>query len=296
MWGNLPYPYAIAGTVIAIVAAFGIKLIGDRIIKSTKDPKERYRRYKFLNTAITLVFVAAMIILWGRLFHNKGTFFGLIGAGLAIALKEPLLSVAGRIAIFAGHMYSVGDRIEINKMSGDVIDVGMFYTRMMEIGNWITADQATGRIVQIPNSQIFGTPVFNYTQNFAYIWDQVDLPISYDSNAEAGGKIMSEAGNDYTKEFLKKAEQDLDEMRHSFLVPSFELKPQVYMTFDSNYVTLTMRYIVDPHQRRAAKSYLFSQMLKKIKERDDIHFGSTTMDLTLHGQLDEGPEVGQKAA
>ena len=296
MLGNLPYPYAIVGTVIAIVLAFVVKLAGHSLINRIKDSKERYRRIKFLNTALTLFVVAALVILWGRLFHNKGTFFGLIGAGLAIALKEPLLSIAGRIAIFAGHMYSVGDRIEINKMSGDVIDVGMFYTRMMEIGNWITADQATGRIVQIPNSQIFGTPVFNYTQNFAYIWDQIDLPVTYDSNTEAAGKIMAEAGNDYTEEFLKKAEQELEQMRHSFLVPSFELKPHVYLTFDSNYVTLTMRYIVDPHQRRAAKSFLFSQILTKIKERDDIHFGSTTMDLSLHGRLEPGPELKQKAA
>src|SRR5581483_9300816 len=131
MLGNLPYPYAIVGTVIAIVLAFVVKLAGHSLINRIKDSKERYRRIKFLNTALTLFVVAALVILWGRLFHNKGTFFGLIGAGLAIALKEPLLSIAGRIAIFAGHMYSVGDRIEINKMSGDVIDVGMFYTRMM---------------------------------------------------------------------------------------------------------------------------------------------------------------------
>lgn len=295
MLGRLPYPYAIAGTVIAIVLAFVVKMGGDRIIKRTRDPKERYRRFKFLNTALTVAFVAGMIILWGRLFHNKGTFFGLIGAGLAIALKEPLLSMAGRIAIFAGHMYSVGDRIEINKMSGDVIDVGMFYTRMMEIGNWITSDQATGRIVQIPNSQIFGAPVFNYTQNFSYIWDQIELPITYDSDTEAAGEIMAEAGNSYTREFLKKAEQDLEQMRHSFLVPTFDLKPHVYLTFDSNYVTLTMRYIVDPHQRRVAKTFLFAQILKKIKEREDIHFGSSTMDLAVHGQL-SSLELGQKAA
>ncbi|MGZ4815265.1 MAG: mechanosensitive ion channel family protein [Terriglobales bacterium] len=296
--GNLPYPYAIVGTVIAFVLAFLAKFVGDGVIRSTKEPKERYRRYKFLNTAIAVFVVAALVVLWGRLFHNKGTFFGLIGAGLAIALKDPLLSIAGRILIFAGNMYTVGDRIEINKISGDVIDVGFFYTRMMEIGNWITADQAAGRIVQYPNSQIFGTPVYNYTQNFSYIWDQVDLPITYDSNLEAATRIMSDAGNEYTREFLQKAERDLEQMGHSFLVPKFELKPHVYVSFDSNYVTLTMRYIVDPHQRRAAKSFLFEQMLKKIGSRQDIQYGSTTADLTIHGRLEQGDQAPpeQKAA
>jgi small-conductance mechanosensitive channel len=295
MWGNLPYPYAIVGTALAVVLAFSAKFVGHRLISSTRDPKERYRRYKYLNTAIILLFVLSLVILWGRLLQNRGTFFGLIGAGLAIALKEPLLSVAGRIAIFAGHIYSVGDRIEINRMSGDVIDVGMFYPRLMEIGNWITADQATGRIVKISNSQIFGAAVFNYTQNFSYLWDQIDLPVTYGSNIEEASRIMADAGNENTKEFLKKAEHDLEEMSHSFLVPSFELMPHVFMSFDSNYVTLTMRYIVDPHQRRAAKSFLSAQVLKKIKERNDIQFGSTTMEMTLHGHL-ESPEMGQKAA
>ena len=296
--GNLPYPYAIVGTAIAFAIAFIAKVGGDHLIKRTQDPKERYRRYKFLNTAIALFVVAALIILWGRLFHNKGTFFGLIGAGLAIALKDPLLSIAGRILIFAGNMYSVGDRIEVNKITGDVIDVGFFYTRMMEIGNWISADQATGRIVQHPNSQIFGTPVFNYTQNFSYIWDQIDLPITYDSNLQAASQIMSDAGTEYTREFLNKAEQDLEQMRHSFLVPKFELKPHVYISFDSNYVTLSMRYIVDPHQRRGAKSFIFERMLKGIQARQDIHYGSTTADLTIHGRLEQGNEDSpeQKAA
>jgi small-conductance mechanosensitive channel len=81
------------------------------------------------------------------------------------------LRYASRVAIFAGKMYSVGDRVQLETMSGDLIDVGFFYTRMMEIGNWIGGDQASGRIVQLPNSKVFGNQIFNYTQNFDYIWD-----------------------------------------------------------------------------------------------------------------------------
>jgi small-conductance mechanosensitive channel len=293
---NLPYPYAILGTILVFVLALVVKFAGNRLINRIKDGQERYRRHQYLNTAIMVVGVVAVVILWGRLIGNKSTFFGILGAGLAIALREPLLSIAGRIAIFAGHIYSVGDRIEVNKISGDVIDVGFFYTRMLEIGNWISADQSTGRIVQFSNSQIFGTPVYNYTQNFSYIWDEVPLPITYDSNIEEARRIMLSAGNEYTKEFLHKAEDQLEQMRHSFLVPRVELKPQVFVSFDSNYVTLTMRYIVAPKQRRGAKSFLFERVLNKIRERGDIHFGSTTQELTLHGDLTEAPPARDKAA
>jgi small-conductance mechanosensitive channel len=292
---NLPYPYAIIGTVLVFVLGYAVRFAGNHFINRVKDGQERYRRHQYLNTAIVMVGAIAIGILWGRLIAHKSTFFGILGAGLAIALREPLLSVAGRIAIFAGHMYSVGDRIEINKIGGDVIDVGFFYTRMLEIGNWISADQSTGRIVQFSNSQVFGSPVYNYTQNFSYIWDEVPLPITYDSNIQEARRIMLAAGEEYTQEFLHKAQNDLEEMRHSFLVPKVELKPQVFISFDSNYVTLTMRYIVPPKQRRGAKSFLFEHMLKGITERHDIHFGSTTQDLTLHGELQPAPPQNKAA-
>jgi small-conductance mechanosensitive channel len=293
--GNLPYPYAVIGTFLVLVLGFIVRFAGNHFINRTANAQERYRRHQYLNTAIVVVGAVAIGILWGRLIANKSTFFGILGAGVAIALREPLLSVAGRIAIFSGHMYSVGDRIEINKISGDVIDVGFFYTRMLEIGNWISADQSTGRIVQFSNSQIFGTAVYNYTQNFSYIWDEVPLPITYDSNLEQAKRIMLAAGEEYTQDFLHKAQDDLEAMRHSFLVPKVELKPQVFLSFDSNYVTLTMRYIVPPKQRRAAKSFLFEHILKGIGERHDIHYGSTTQDLTLHGDLQPAPPHNKAA-
>ncbi len=285
--GKLPFPYAIIGTVLVLIVGWIAYFIGNQFIRKITNGKERYRRHQFLNTAIVVAGAIIIALLWARLIGNKGTFFGILGAGLAIALREPLLSIAGGIAIFAGHMYAAGDRIEINKISGDVIDVGFFYTRMMEIGNWISADQATGRIVQFSNSQIFGTPVYNYTQNFAYLWDEVPLPITYDSNLAQARQIMLTAGEEYTREFLNKAEGQLQELRHSFLVPKVELKPHVFVSFDSNYVTLTMRYVVDPKQRRAARSFLFERILKGVGERNDIHFGSTTQDLTLHGEFNE---------
>ena len=279
---GLPYPIAIVGTVVTIALAWIVNAAGLRIInRHEEDPREQYANRQALSTAVMVVAIVVIGILWARLLQHTGTFLGIIGAGLAIALREPLLSFAGRIAIFAGHMYAVGDRIEINKMSGDVIDVGFFYTRMMEIGNWISGDQYSGRIVQFANAQIFGTPVFNYTRSFAYIWDEVKLPITYASNFQEATRIMLETGSKYTREFLAGAQQSVERMQRYFLVSNFELKPQVYLGFDSNYVTLTLRYLVEPKKRRAARNYLFSHMLEEIQQRNDISFGSTTMEVAV---------------
>ena len=146
------------GTAIAIVLTVALHFGAAAYVSHiTQDDRERYRRRKFFTTIIAFAAGLAILILWAHTLRQKGTFLGLLGAGVAIALREPLLSIAGRLAIFAGHMYTAGDRIEMQKLSGDVIDIGFFYTRMLEIGSWIGGDQYTGRITLIPNSMIFGT-------------------------------------------------------------------------------------------------------------------------------------------
>ena len=283
MMHSFPYEIPILGTVAIVILAAIAVAIAHRIIQSrVQSAKEHYRLYRLVNTLITVVTAAIIIALWSKVFQHKGQFWGLIGAGLAISLREPLLSIAGRIAIFAAHMYSGGDRIEINKLSGDVIDVGFFYTRMMEIGNWISGDQYSGRTIQFANAQVFGTPVFNYTRTFGYIWDEVRVPITYSSNIKAMSDILRTAGQDYTQKFLSGAQQQLARMQRYFMVQNFELHPDVYLKVTDNYIELTLRYIVDPKQRRKASSFIYAETFRQLRDRNDIQIGSTTMDITVH--------------
>jgi small-conductance mechanosensitive channel len=284
-------PVSVIGTVVAIILAWLLSFLGRKYFDAhVLDPKEHYRKVTFLNTSLTLAAAIAIVVLWSRLFHAKGTFWGLIGAGLAVALKDPLLSIAGRIAIFAGHMYSVGDRIEISKLTGDVVDVGFFYTRMMELGNWIEGDQATGRMVQFSNSIIFGHAVFNYTQNFSYIWDEITLPVTYKSNVQDASNILLDVGKQYTREFLEGAQAQMRRMKRYFLVPEFELEPTVYLKVTSNWVELTMRYLVEPKKRRAASNFIYSEVFRRVQGRDDIAIASETMDLTVRRPSGEGEQ------
>lgn len=273
-----------------VITAIGKKWIQARV----EDPREYYRDRKLLTTVVTIVGAVALALAWGRLVPHHGTFFGLIGAGLAVALREPLLSIAGRVAIFAGRIYDAGDRVQIGSSSGDVIDIGFFYTRMMEIGNWISGDQYTGRILQFPNAQIFGAGVFNYTRDFQYIWDEIPLNITYESNLQAATEIMLEAGNRYTNEFLKEAQQQLHRMQQYFLVADFELKPQVYIKVTTNWVGLTMRYVVDPKKRRSAATFLYRSIFDQIQQRKDIQIGTDTMEITYKRAQSES-SAGEKA-
>lgn len=278
---KIPYPTPSIGTAITFLCVWLIHAIAKKYIERRGDPRERYSRRKLLSTSLILATIFVLIVLWAVPLKNTGVFLGLIGAGVAVALKDPLLSIFGRVAIFAGKMYTVGDRIEISQMKGDVIDVGFMYTRLMEIGNWIEGDMTTGRTVQFSNSKVFADAILNYTSHFEYIWDEIHLPITYASDLKAANEILLSVGGDYTREFLAGAEKELDLMGRDFLIPRFQLDPMVYVKVTSNWVECSLRYIVDAKKRRAASNFIFRKVFERIQARTDIHIASQTMDLSV---------------
>jgi small-conductance mechanosensitive channel len=153
---------------------------------------------------------------------------------------------------------------------------------MLEVGNWIGGDQATGRILQLPNSQVFGTAIFNYTQNFSYLWDEIQLPITYQSNLDHATHILLDVGEKYSQEYLQGAERQVQKMKHYFVVPDIDLHPHVYIKVTSNWVQLNMRYLVEPRKRRGASSFIYTEVFKRVQASDDITIASETMDLTVH--------------
>jgi small-conductance mechanosensitive channel len=278
----LRYPVPTIATAAILVLAVCSYLLSNLYIRRFKDVRERYRRRNFLSTVIVFSSAIAIVIFWAHTLKEKGTFLGLLGAGLAVALREPLLSTAGRLAIFSGHMFTAGDRVEIQKMTGDVIDIGFFYTRMLEIGSWIHGDQYSGRILLIPNSMIFGTPIHNYTQYLSCIWDEVMLPITYGSDMEAAIRILTEVGAQYTADFLKDAQREIEAMKRHFLVPQVEFQPNVYVKVTSNWLQLNMRYVVQAKKRRAASSFIYKEVFARVQRNQNIKIASETMDLTVH--------------
>jgi small-conductance mechanosensitive channel len=285
-----PYSRETFGTLATFVCAWLIHaVVASYVERRVTSARERYSRRKLLSTSLAVAVTIVLIILWASPLRNTGVFLGLVGAGVAVALKDPLLSIFGRMAILAGGMYNVGDRVEIGQLKGDVIDVGFMYTRLMEIGNWIGGDMATGRIVQFSNSKLFGEPIFNYTSHFEYIWDEIHLPITYASDLKAANEILLSVGNEYTKEFLQGAQQELDQMGRDFLVPRFELGPVVYVKVTSNWVECALRYIVNAKQRRAASNFIFRKVFEQVRARTDIQVASQTMDIAVHQQQASTP-------
>src|SRR5690606_5854844 len=115
---------------------------------------------------------------------------GVAGAGIAFALQEVITSVAGWMATIFGNFYKTGDRVQLGGIKGDVIDIGVLRTTIMETGEWVNGDLYNGRIVLVANSFVFKEPVFNYSGDFSFLWDEIVISVQYGSDIALAKKIM----------------------------------------------------------------------------------------------------------
>ena len=178
-------------TLITFLILLIIRLSSVRLLlRRIQEPKERYYWNRAIQYTYTATFIIAIIIIWIAEFQSIGTFIGLVSAALTIALKDLIVNAAGWLFILIRKPFEMGDRVQIEDKIGDVIDIRIFQFTINEIGNWVDADQSTGRIIHIPNGKIFTTPQANFTQCFSHIWNAIGVLITFESNWEKSTSIF----------------------------------------------------------------------------------------------------------
>ncbi|MBL7066536.1 MAG: mechanosensitive ion channel, partial [Candidatus Marinimicrobia bacterium] len=203
-------------------------------------------------------------------------YLGLLSAGLAIALKDPLTNIAGWIFIIFRQSFSVGDRIQIGEQAGDVIDIRLFQFILLEIGNWVDADQSTGRVIYIPNGQIFTHPLANYSKGFQYIWDELNILITFESNWKKAKEILLEIANKQAEHLSKYAERKVKEAGKKYMIFYKNLTPTVYTSVKDSGVQLTIRYLCEPKNRRGIQQTIWEDVLEQFGKCKDIDFAYPT--------------------
>ncbi len=179
--------------LVLIVIALS-RFLRSRTVKFTKDVDQRYRLRKIISLVSDIVIVLTISIVFSDKLSGLTVALGVAGAGIAFALQEVIASVAGWMAISFSNFYRVGDRVELGGSVGDVIDIGILRTTLMECREWVQGDQYTGRIVRIANSFVFKDSVFNYSGDFPFLWDEIKLPIRYGSDITLARDIFNRAG------------------------------------------------------------------------------------------------------
>jgi small-conductance mechanosensitive channel len=226
------------------------------------------------------MFVFLLIILIGRHWLNGLepilAFLGIIAVGLTISLKDVVSNMAGIVIILWRNVFAVGDRIEISTFKGDVVGLGVMYFSILEIGKWVDAEQSTGRVIRVPNSLVIANPVINYTKSFPYIWDEISICITFESNWKKAREILQaiadekvgDKSGEKSKAVQERLKDNRDEVIHfKYLSPKIYIKPQQNTPVG---VVLTLRYLCDPRERRGRENDLWESILEQFHEAEDI--------------------------
>lgn len=278
--------------IISLIIFFGIIFIRFLLVKlvihKIDDLNQRYQWRKFslyISVFIILLFLAFN---WLGLIGSVGTFLGLMTAGIAIALKDPIVNMVAWLFILIRQPFKVGDRIQIGDQAGDVIDIRIFQFSLIEIGNWVDADQSTGRVIHIPNGIVFTTPQSNYTAGFVHIWHEIPLLITFESNWKKAKRILTDIVNKDAVQITESAERQIKAAAKKFLIYYSKLTPIVYTTIKDSGVLLTMRFLCDPRKRRSTEEIILEEVLEEFGKCKDIDFAYPTT--RFYSNLNEGKE------
>lgn len=260
---------------IALIWLFR-RLILFLVGRRTEDVRVRYRWKK---VSAYFGFLVALLVLgwvWLKGFTAVATYLGLLSAGLAIALKEPLVDLVGWSFILWRRPFEVGDRIQIGAHAGDVIDLRIFQFTLLEIGNWVAADQSTGRVIHIPNGRVFTEAVANYTRGFNFIWNEIPVLITFESDWREAKRILQRIAESHAASLSELAQEELRKASRRFMIFYSKLTPTVYTSVEDSGVLLTIRYLCEPRQRRGSVQAIWEDILTEFGDRDDIDFAYPT--------------------
>ncbi|MBU3024144.1 mechanosensitive ion channel family protein [Zobellia galactanivorans] len=265
--------------IIFIIIAIGLlrKLLKKRI----GDATIRYKAQKGVElVGYFFIFFLVLISFTVESIEDYTIIIGLFTAGITFTLQELILSIAGSFYIFFVRVYKPGDRIEINGIKGDVIDIDSIYTTLMELGEWVSSDNYSGRIVKISNAFVFKGPIKNYSMDFPFVWDELNILITHESDIALAKKIVLADATELLSEYTKNSLAKWKEMVAHYYIEDATLEPTLALKITDNWIEVNLRYITDYKLRRATKHQLFERIQQSIFTTEGkVVLASTTLQL-----------------
>lgn len=280
-------------TVLLIVALFAMRFLFRRaaafILRGREATKIHFWARQGIQLLLAVLTMVGIVSVW---FDDPGrlaTGLGLVTAGLAFALQKVVTSVAGYFVILRGRTFNVGDRIVMGGVRGDVVALGFLQTTIMEMGQpppvqnaepamWVRARQYTGRLVTVSNSKIFDEPVFNYTRDFPYLWEELTIPVAFRDDRRKAEAILLESVRRHACAQGALSPGERDAFRRRYLVDVGEIEPRVYLRITDNWVELTARFLVRDHAIREVKDAMSRDLLDRL-EAAGIGIASSTFEI-----------------
>lgn len=272
-------------------------LVGALMRRSASDGPadregERHRFWIRQTARLTTLaaIVGALLFVWAGEGGGFTTVAGLATAGVAVALQRVITAFAAYLIVLRGRIYAVGDRITIGGVRGDVVSLGFMQTSVMEMGEppsadsgdpkvWVGARQYTGRIVSVTNDKIFDTPVYNYTREFPFMWEEIRVPVKYGADYTKAEQVLLAAAEHHTREVAERATPALARIRARYLMAEdVSLEPRVYLRLTDNWIELTLRFIAPLYGTRALTDAMNRDILGDF-QRAGIDVASVTYEI-----------------
>ncbi|PSR11765.1 MAG: transporter [Bacteroidetes bacterium] len=281
--------YLVWVLLVVVVISLVRRLLRQRL----PDSSIRYNVQKGIEIIGYILIVLLTVSYFTGNIRDVTLIIGLLTAGITITLQELVLSVAGSFFIFLVKVYQPGDRIEINGIKGDVIDVNSIYTTMMEIGEWISSDNYSGRIVKLSNAFVFKGPIYNYSQDFPFVWDEFNLPIRYGSDMERAKAIVSQVASEILSEYVTQSLAEWKTVVQKYYIEDAEVNPTLAITLTDNWIQFNLRYIVDYKKRRFTRHLLHERIGQEIeKTAGKVQLASATVEIVRIPVVELGEEPG----
>ena len=261
--------------------------IAHRLLQSRKDLEFWSRQ--IIRVTATFAGVVGILSIWFDYTGRLAAGVGLFSAGLAFALQRVVTAFAGYFVILRGGTFNVGDRIKMGGVRGDVIGITFLQTTIMEMGQppsaqgedpgmWVQARQYSGRIVTVTNAKIFDEPVYNYTRDFPYIWEEIRIPIPYTGDWVQAERILKAAAERHGVDEAHLAPGVMAEIQRRYFLETPDIKPKTYLRLTDNWIELAVRFVTPEHGIRLVKDRMSREILDAFREAG-IDVASTTFEI-----------------
>ena len=262
-------------TLLTLAAYFALRALVSRVASSrVDDPLTRFRISRAGRVVLVLIALAGLGRVWIQGTDGLGTWLALLSAGLAVALQDPLENLAGWVYLVTSRPFRVGDRIQVGAHAGDVVDIRPFSFALLEIGNWVNADQSTGRVLYIPNGRVFKEPVAGYDHGFPFIWNEISVTVTFESDWRVAKAVLEKI----LQAQSEKVDEGEFEKSSEFLgIQYTRLTPVVWVDSAPEGIRLTLRYLCRPRSRRVSTSTVWEAILDAFAELPAVDFAYPTM-------------------
>ncbi|HNU07663.1 MAG TPA: mechanosensitive ion channel family protein, partial [Pyrinomonadaceae bacterium] len=280
-WLNDPTVQKIGIAIVAIGIVVAVsRLVKTSISRYVKSSDIRYRIRKFTTFASYVVAAFLLTLVFSDRLSGLTVAMGVAGAGIAFALQEVIASFAGWFAVTFVSFYNPGDRVELGGIKGDVIDISFLRTTLMEVGEWVDGDLYTGRVVRVANSFVFKAPVFNYSGDFPFLWDEIKIPVKYGGDHRLARKILGDVAEEVVGDYSRSAVKSWEELVKKYLLEDPGVGPVVTLVANDNWMEFTLRYVVDYKLRRTTKDLLFTRIIDEFdRSEGKVEFASATFHI-----------------